>query len=413
MSFRKIQLIDPTKIGNPEPNYVYLGQDSNGLWEKNDLGVIWYVQSGLTTGAGSSGTAGTSGQDGSFLGTHGTSGTSGTSGNSGSSGTSGRDGTSGTSGTSGSSGESGTSGTSGTSGSSGETGSSGTSGTSGSSGITGTSGSSGSSGDQGPSGSSGTSGSSGLDGAYGGATRRWIYDNSNPIPSNGKVYFNTNNLGTLSYLRVNKTDADNGVLTSWLNSWNSTGLLKVEDRYNLSIFGIYYVSGGSTVVGNSYQVSVSVIYSASGNATNDENYLISFVSSGIGITNEGGYLSDFIAGESLSKGDIVSMGTADNTVIKTDQSIDIPILGVVYTPASTSDIVWVVISGKALTNFSTIDSAIRGYHAIVSGGETGKAYSSTYFYQGQNTLGIILETKGIGISAYVLVNPQSADIGSP
>lgn len=271
MSFKKIQLIEPSTIGNPDINHVYLGQDTNGLWEKNSLGVIWYVQSGLTTGNGSSGTAGTSGQDGSFLGTHGTSGTSGTSGKTGSSGTSGRDGTSGTSGSSGSSGFTGSSGTSGL----------GSSGTSGSSGKTGTSGSSGVDGIF--YGSSGTSGSSGLSG-YGGSARRWIFTTNTSPTTSGTFYANNIDFNNVTFIRLNVNDADAQDIENWIHTWID-GIIKIEKWGDASKFGLYQINYGVTTNYN-YTVSIIEINGLSIINCNDiledgKDYIISFVNSGI------------------------------------------------------------------------------------------------------------------------------------
>ncbi len=112
MSFKKIQLISPLDIDNPEEGYIYFGRDGFGLWEKYSNGYYSYITTG-TTATGTAGTAGSSGKDGldgSFMGSSGTSGSSGLTGTSGIAGSSGKDGKSGTTGTSGTSGKTGTSG---------------------------------------------------------------------------------------------------------------------------------------------------------------------------------------------------------------------------------------------------------------------------------------------------------------
>ena len=38
MSFKKIQLISPLDIDNPEEGYIYFGRDGFGLWEKYSNG---------------------------------------------------------------------------------------------------------------------------------------------------------------------------------------------------------------------------------------------------------------------------------------------------------------------------------------------------------------------------------------
>ncbi len=275
MSFRKIQKIDPYTIDNPDAGHVYLGQDSYGLWEKDEHGNVWYIQSGNTyitvienpTTSGTSGVngmMGSSGKDGDV----GTSGTSGKSGLSGTSGTSG-DGTSGTSGM-------GTSGTSGMSGSSGN----GTSGLSGSSGKDGINGSSGENGSSGISGLNGTSGTSGIDGGYGASTRRWILNLDNTIPNTGDTYISatSNRLDMLNYIRIHKIDSDNNLLTGWLDTWN-IGILKIEDRRNLNIFGIYNVSS-VIKTGNFYEISPNVMSASSDSLSNNDELLISFIEIG-------------------------------------------------------------------------------------------------------------------------------------
>lgn len=282
MSFKKIQLINPWDIGCPESGHIYFGRNDIGLWEKYSNCEWVYIITGGTTGAGTSGTsggAGSSGVDGTFYGTSGSSGSNGLPGGNGTSGSSGRSGQDGTSGTS-AIGSSGTSGSSGRAGTSGTSGKDGSSGTSGSSGENGTSGLSGSSGINGLNGSSGISGSNGMDGAYGGATRRWIYDNiNNPPVNNGTVYFNNVSLASLTNIRLYYKDADGIALNDWLDSWNLQGILKVEDRENLSNVGIYNVPAGSlsTIGPNVYQISGFTIYSANGVVTNGKSYLISFL----------------------------------------------------------------------------------------------------------------------------------------
>ena len=273
MSFKKIQKISPQTINNPEQGYIYLGQDDFGLWEKDEVGNVWYIQSGITniifvTGSTSSGTSG--------LGASGSSGLSGTFGTSGSSGKTGVNGTSGTSGINGS----GTSGSSGISGSLGTSGTSGfgTSGISGSSGVDGIDGSSGTSSTSGTSGWNGSSGTSAIDGGYGGSTRRWILDLVNKTPSDGNVYISgiTNRLDLLEYIRINKIGADNDILSGWMDSW-SGGTLTIEVRRDLSIFGIYSIESVSRL-GNFYQIDNFIILSASDVSLSDGmELLISFI----------------------------------------------------------------------------------------------------------------------------------------
>jgi len=288
MSFSKIQLINPWDIGCPEYGFIYFGRNGSGYWEKkNDC--EWYYLIFSDTGSTSGSTSGSSGVDGWFYGSSGRSGTSGTSGKNGISGTSGNDGTSGIDGSSGMSGSSGINGSSGKSGSNGESGSSGSSGSSGTSGSSGANGSSGINGTSGTNGPSGSSGIDGLNGGYGCATRRWIYDGMNPIPSNGKINSNDTIFGILTQITINKYDADGSLLNNWINSWmTTTGILKIEERYDQSVFGMYLVhSGDTTTIGSTgYKLSGFTTYSANGAMTIGKEYLISFVSSMIdfGIT---------------------------------------------------------------------------------------------------------------------------------
>ena len=296
MSFRKIQKIDPRTISAPDAGNVYLGQDLNGLWEMDETGKWWYIGFGTGTTIinnyyyNSGVTAGTSGTSG-INGTNGTSGisgvgSSGTSGD-GSAGTSGFSGTSGINGTGGTSGLNGTSSTGGTSGTSGN-GTSGTSGTSSTSGTSGTGSTGGTSGSSASDGSSGTSGTSGIDGAYGAATRRWLLDYSSVIPANGKIYISTTSdqLDLINYLNINTVDADNVFLgwwlESWLQSWNkgATGILKIEDRRNLSVVGVYLVDNNSIIThpfSAYYHIQNITTLAAGGILVDGREYLISFI----------------------------------------------------------------------------------------------------------------------------------------
>ena len=266
MSFKKIQIIDPQTINNPEQGYIYLGQDTIGLWEKNEYGQIIYIQSGITnviyvTGSTSSGTSGFSGS----------SGLSGSSGKDGISGSSGKGGATGTSGTSGNS-TSGTSGMNGTSGSSGSNGNSGSSGTSGSSGSSGKDGNF--------YGSSGMSGSSGWSGGYGSATRCWFCTGF--INPNDTYFFgwndalSTNNLSVLEYIILNKNDADGQNLSLWINIW-ANGLLKIENRGDFSNFGIYSVNTTPLPIGNTFKIAGLTCLAANGQLVENDSYYISFI----------------------------------------------------------------------------------------------------------------------------------------
>jgi hypothetical protein len=277
MSFIKIERIDPNIINNPDAGHIYLGQDSIGLWEKDEYGNITYILSGNTyitinnftgityniTGSTSSGTSGTSGF--------------------GTSGTSGKSGISGTFGTSGSSGD-GTSGSSATSGTSaiGSSGSSGNTGTSGSSGVDGS--------------FYGSSGTSGYSGGYGGATRVWKFTTTIPnlpcqlipitpqLPPMGTFwagndsYVGNLNLALVNKLVINTTDLDGQSLDNWLNMW-VTGLLKIEEKNNASIFGIYNFE---SVSNTKPFITVNLIsgftcLAGNGNLINNTDYFISFV----------------------------------------------------------------------------------------------------------------------------------------
>ena len=278
MSFKKLQIINPNDIGSPEDGHIYLGRDSKGLWEKYSTGAWLYITTGTTTGSGTSGISGSSGKDGadgSFYGSSGSSGSDGLTGTSGTSGSSGRTGIAGTSGITG------TSGTSGTTGTSGHSGSSGSSGTSGSSGSSGTSGSSGSSGVDGN--FYGSSGTSGYSGGYGGATRRWIAMSSYPPGTSG--FYGTSSWAggkdftLIDSISINKIDADGDILSYWMNTWQ-TGILKIENRLNNSIFGIYDVINYPLITGNIYTFTGMTCRSGYGSISTGSEYLISFVPDG-------------------------------------------------------------------------------------------------------------------------------------
>ena len=279
MSFKKFQLISPDTIGSPEPGFIYFGRDNGGLWEKYSNGEWVHIITGGTTGAGTSGSSGANGNngaDGSFFGSNGSSGFSGTSGVNGTSGTSGVNGNNGTSGTSGTSGYSGTNGTSGT------TGSSGTSGSSGSSGDTGTSGSSGSSGKDGN--FYGSSGSSGFSGGYGGSTRKWISTTTESSCTSGRFFGTSGFAGgydftLLDKIVINKIDGDNQILSYWLNTWQA-GTLKIENRNNNSIFGLYDITSSPVIYGNTYVFTGITCRSGNGSILDDQEHLISFVVAG-------------------------------------------------------------------------------------------------------------------------------------
>ena len=288
MSFKKFQIINPDAIGNPENNFVYLGRDNYGLWEKYSNGEWTYVITGSTTGAGTSGTSGKDGVDGidgSFFGSSGISGTNGSSGISGSNGTSGKNGIDGTNG---SSGESGTTGTSGTSGKGGTNGTSGINGSSGSSGETGSSGSSGMDGSSGSS-SYGSSGTSGSDGAYGGASRMWTFTSS-INPAEGQFYSSgVTNLSLINTLIINIEDSDGQDVGNWLSLW-SGGLLKIEKWGNSSIFGIYNNPTAVLFGPTRYKIYNFTELNSNGLLQEGEKYLISFVKTymggGVGLTEQ-------------------------------------------------------------------------------------------------------------------------------
>ena len=304
MSFIKIQRIDPHSISNPDPGHIYVGQDMStsgfsGFWQRDEWGNIFYIDC-LSGGTGGVGTSGTSGVNGSFFGTHGSSGTSGF-------------GTSGTSGKTGISGTSGTSSSSGISGSSGSSGKTGTAGTTGSSGFTGTSGTSGVDGNF-----YGSSGTSGYSGGYGGATRVWQFSNSLP-PAMGKFWGGNDSFpGDYSFSLINKiyintTDLDSQPEDNWLNTW-VTGTLKIEDKNNASIFGIYTLLNTSNTkpfVTQNLISGFTCLTSSNGNLVNGNNYFISFVISGQGTNGSSGKDGTFYGSSGTSgSGSPGSSGTS-------------------------------------------------------------------------------------------------------
>ena len=266
MSFRKIQKIDPNIISNPDSGYIYLGQDNTGLWEKDEYGNIWYINSGNTyitiiTGSTSSGTSGVGGLSGS----------SGKDGLLGTAGTSGKSGLSGSYGTSGSSGSSSTSGTSGTS-------SIGSSGTSSSSGLSGSSGVDGI--------FYGSSGTSGYSGGYGSATRVWKFTSITTDPPDGRfigendTYPLNYSLSLINKIIINTTDLDGQRVDNWLNTW-VTGTLKIEDKSDASIFGIYKlesISNTKPAITINLLSGLTMLSSSTDDLINNRDYFISFVS---------------------------------------------------------------------------------------------------------------------------------------
>jgi hypothetical protein len=313
MSFIKIQRIDPTTISNPDPGHIYVGQDlsvtgfgngTSGFWQKDEWGQIFYINSG--TGGGT-GTSGSSGVDGTFYGSSGSSGNGGTNGTSGISGRSGSFGTSGSSGSSGLTGTSGTSSTAGTSSTSGKTG------TSGSSGVDGT--------------FYGSSGTSGYDGGYGGATRVWKFSYNTPNPAGGRFiagndYYPLNySLSLVNKIIINTTDLDNQQVDNWLNSW-ITGTLKIEDKLNASVFGIYSlssVSNSKPSITLNLISGFTMLSSSIDDLIDDRDYFISFVAGGSGSSGvDGSFLGTHgTAGTSGKDGSFLGThGTAGTSGIK-------------------------------------------------------------------------------------------------
>lgn len=143
--------------------------------------------------------------------------------------------------------------------------------------------------------------------------------------------------------------------------------------------------------------------------------LTNVVTPKIKLTPEGGYAMQLTAGETLAQGDVVTIGSSDNAVVKINKSLQEPIIGVVYYAASVSDPVWVVVSGRALTRFSTgIYPPVRGYFAVITASSTnGQMTSEISFYQSESILGVVLETKTAGSLTYVMVNPQYGHEGPP
>ena len=105
------------------------------------------------------------------------------------------------------------------------------------------------------------------------------------LPPSYNSKYASNRLDLINYLLINKIDADGDLLIGWLNTWGN-GLLKVEDRRNLSTIGIYSLTtGNTTLVGNFYQISGFTILSASNNVlSNETELLISFSNGNNGIT---------------------------------------------------------------------------------------------------------------------------------
>lgn len=96
------------------------------------------------------------------------------------------------------------------------------------------------------------------------------------------------------------------------------------------------------------------------------------------ITPEGGYAILLTAGETLSKGNVVYIATADENCYKTPTSGEaqsMPI-GVVYADATATNPVWVVVTGRCeVLPVSTI-TAVRG-NVLYTGGEAGRVDQSS------------------------------------
>ena len=124
-------------------------------------------------------------------------------------------------------------------------------------------------------------------------------------------------------------------------------------------------------------------------------------------TVEGGYTVQFTAGESLSQGDVVMMGSSNDYVVKAYSASDPLLVGVSYSSATVGQGVWVVIKGKALTNFSSSSIPTLGHLALPAAssqnGKVGDVTPMSVYYI-NSILGEILETKTAGVSAYVNVN---------
>ena len=137
------------------------------------------------------------------------------------------------------------------------------------------------------------------------------------------------------------------------------------------------------------------------------------------LTTEGGYAVKFKAGEALNKGEVVSIGTADETVIKAADSTVCPI-GVVYADASSGADVWVVTSGRAYVLAKSDFQAARG--DVVNVGTTaGKIDSHVTIDDYLVTsvldkyicwiIGTVTKSaSGAGVATYIIVNPQAVDV---
>ena len=100
------------------------------------------------------------------------------------------------------------------------------------------------------------------------------------------------------------------------------------------------------------------------------------VSDNFKITPEGGYAVKMVAGEDVELGDVVCMGSADNTVSKTTTETYWVPVGVVYANASSNSSVWVVVSGIATVKFFECD-ADRGEIAYVAYNGLSQPYCGT------------------------------------
>ncbi len=148
----------------------------------------------------------------------------------------------------------------------------------------------------------------------------------------------------------------------------------------------------------------------------------SLTSANFMITKEGGYAVKMVAGCALEQGDVVCVTSAGTATKTSSATVYNSTIGVAYNTASASGSVYVVVNGRALVKFTSqecngddivLDEPNAGNYAAVGQvfcdntpypnmGEDGKAVNVTG-QTGFQIIGVILETKSAGQSAYIML----------
>lgn len=128
-----------------------------------------------------------------------------------------------------------------------------------------------------------------------------------------------------------------------------------------------------------------------------------------GMTDEGGFFSEFIAGEDLVRGEVVQVkqGGTSRQVIKNAIDSEMPI-GVVYASASVGELVKIVHSGIAYVLPNAADTATIGYIIYSSSTTAGRVSQSATIpavTQHNREIGHLIETgSGAGVLARAILH---------